>query len=206
MGTMMTTNGVVQFSQASSAAILVLMGSRGWYDGRETIACDACGRTQFNKGQGHCIACRRTLNLLLEPLLPLPDSDAARSPGLPQKFGVRGRVCIRLRELRIALQISQRELGILAQCSRIWISKYERGTITPTLPGIERLARGLNITLGEIFDEGISTNQLAASSMLRSLDGDLSQALLMFVPNSSQNSRALVLQTAQRFSLAPHAR
>ena len=197
MGTI--ADSAVRVSEASSAAILILIGSRGQYDGRETVTCESCGRAQFNKGQKECVACRQTLVISLEPLLP--DSNQKNKPWA----GTAGkRAAVRLRELRQLLGISQRDLADAAGCARTLITKYENGRVTLTIQSFYRFAGACNVSLTELFDEQITVEQLAVRSLIRSpQDGQIMRALIKFLPKSTHYSRAKFLDTVSH--LATHA-
>ena len=57
----------------------------------------------------------------------------------------------RIRELRRGLKLSQEALGDRAGLHWTYLSDLERGQQTPTLDVINRLARGLGVTLAEFF-------------------------------------------------------
>jgi transcriptional regulator with XRE-family HTH domain len=60
----------------------------------------------------------------------------------------------RVRELRKERGLSQAALGELSSLHRTAIDKYERGTTDPRLTTIRRLARGLQVPPGALFEEG----------------------------------------------------
>jgi transcriptional regulator with XRE-family HTH domain len=51
----------------------------------------------------------------------------------------------RIRELRNAKGLTQNELGQRVGLAHTYISRLEKGHITPTLPLLERLAKGLEV-------------------------------------------------------------
>lgn len=57
----------------------------------------------------------------------------------------------RIRELRVRLKTSQEELASRAGLHATYLSDLERGQQTPTLDVVNRLARGLGVTLAEFF-------------------------------------------------------
>jgi len=65
-------------------------------------------------------------------------------------------VCIRfgknVRFYRLALGISQEELAHEADSNRTYISDLERGTRNPSLEVIERIAKALNVSMGDLLD------------------------------------------------------
>ena len=65
-------------------------------------------------------------------------------------------VCIRfgnnVRFFRLARGISQEELAHEADSNRTYISDLERGTRNPSLEVVERIAKALNVTMGDLLD------------------------------------------------------
>jgi transcriptional regulator with XRE-family HTH domain len=194
MGTM--ADSVSRVSQASSDAILIMIGLRGEYDGRETITCEACGRAQFNREQAECIACHVTLTMWLEPLEPLPTESDAEATMEVEPDGQGRRACLRLRELRRLLGISQPQLADAAGCARTLITKYENGAVCLTINSFDRLARGFHLTLSEIFDERITLEELAVRSLIRSPgDGELIATIIKCLPRLDKHNRLDFLNT-----------
>lgn len=65
-----------------------------------------------------------------------------------ERFGMR------IKELRVQQGISQEELGFRCHLSKNYISDVERGTRNVSLKAIDQFAKGLGITLKELFDYG----------------------------------------------------
>ncbi len=59
----------------------------------------------------------------------------------------------RIRTIRLAQGLSQEGLGELCSLDRTYISSLERGHRNVSLKNIVALAKALNITLSELFDE-----------------------------------------------------
>ncbi|CVH78452.1 anaerobic benzoate catabolism transcriptional regulator [Clostridiales bacterium CHKCI006] len=64
---------------------------------------------------------------------------------IEQRFGKR------VRDLRMAQNISQEELAFRCHLSKNYVSDVERGTRNITLKVIEKFADGLQISLTELF-------------------------------------------------------
>jgi transcriptional regulator with XRE-family HTH domain len=78
----------------------------------------------------------------------------ARSQGSPDRNGsVRGRIGIRIRDLRRRRGLSQRDLQQRAGLMRCYISRLENGHTVPTLEILERLAAALDLPLYWLFHE-----------------------------------------------------
>ena len=56
-----------------------------------------------------------------------------------------------VRKRRRALDLSQEELGDKAELNRGYISDIERGLRNPSLEVIERIAKGLQMDIAELF-------------------------------------------------------
>ena len=64
---------------------------------------------------------------------------------IEERFGMR------IRELRKHQQISQEELAFRCNLSKNYVSDVERGTRNITLRVVEKFAKGLNVSLTELF-------------------------------------------------------
>ena len=64
---------------------------------------------------------------------------------IEERFGMR------IRELRKHQQISQDELAFRCNLSKNYVSDVERGTRNITLKVVEKFAKGLNVSLTELF-------------------------------------------------------
>ena len=67
------------------------------------------------------------------------------------------RIAHRLRDLRAARRLSLDALATKSGVSRSMISVLERGESSPTASVLEKLATGLGVTLGSLFDEAAAT-------------------------------------------------
>lgn len=59
----------------------------------------------------------------------------------------------RLRQLRIAAQMSQEDLALAADITTVYISQIEREIRNPTVQVIERLCHAMGLTLADFFCE-----------------------------------------------------
>jgi len=59
----------------------------------------------------------------------------------------------RLKELRLQRGLSQEELAFRSGLHRTYVSSTERGQRNVSLVNIERLARALDVELGDLFDQ-----------------------------------------------------
>lgn len=57
-----------------------------------------------------------------------------------------------VRQRRIAIGLSQEELGLRANLDRTYISGVERGVRNPSLTALVSLASGLNITVSDLLN------------------------------------------------------
>ena len=57
-----------------------------------------------------------------------------------------------VKQRRVALKISQEELGLRANLDRTYISGVERGLRNPSLTALTSLANGLGITVANLLD------------------------------------------------------
>lgn len=66
---------------------------------------------------------------------------------LRKKFGKR------VKGLRVKTGMSQEDLADRCGFARSYMSRMERGKANPSLDAIERLAGGLRVSVGALFDE-----------------------------------------------------
>jgi transcriptional regulator with XRE-family HTH domain len=64
-----------------------------------------------------------------------------------------------LRRVRMEKGLSQEELGFRAELHRTYISQIERGTKSPSLKTITRLAKALQITASELVRQAERPSQ-----------------------------------------------
>jgi len=60
----------------------------------------------------------------------------------------------RVRQLRLAVNLSQEELAFKAGVHRTYLGSIERGERNPSLKNIAAIAKALDITLSELFSFG----------------------------------------------------
>lgn len=65
---------------------------------------------------------------------------------------IRKRLGRNLRDLRTAKGLSQEQFAFEAKIHRTYISDIERGARNPTITVVEKLAKALKVTPGELLD------------------------------------------------------
>lgn len=81
-----------------------------------------------------------------------------------------------IRELRLQRNLSQDELGELAQVNGRHISRYENGKVRPTAKVLRRFAKVLDVSLEDLM--ALTKGQTAISEAVPFRDGDLYQQFL----------------------------
>ena len=66
--------------------------------------------------------------------------------GIRKKFGKN------VKTKRLELGLSQEALAFDAKSNRTYISDVERGTRNPSIEVVERIAKALGVTMGELLD------------------------------------------------------
>src|SRR5579884_4074235 len=89
---------------------------------------------------------------------------------MKEAFNLNQRIAARVRELRTELSLSLDALAAKSDVSRSMISLIERGESSPTAVVLEKLAAGLNTTLGALFDAPPSTKESLAEPVARQKD------------------------------------
>ena len=112
---------------------------------REVMKCLDCGLTQFVPAAGFSSPCRRCHAPLDEPVR---EPVIAMAPPIPaEPVGLAATI----KAIRLRKGFSQRELATRLGVPRTYCSKCETGRTTPTLHSLERLARGLEVTVSELL-------------------------------------------------------
>lgn len=67
------------------------------------------------------------------------------------------RLGAQIRALRTAKSMTQEDLAFASELDRTYISDLERGNRNPSFVGLQKIAKGLGVTLSELFDsEGLT--------------------------------------------------
>jgi len=59
----------------------------------------------------------------------------------------------KIREIRLERGLSQEKLALLSGLHRTYVGAVERGERNVTLKNIEKLAKTLNVTIGDLFQD-----------------------------------------------------
>jgi transcriptional regulator with XRE-family HTH domain len=118
---------------------------------RRVIRCPGCWLVQYwPEGKDKCVRCpwaavwRLTAQLTLKPETPLPPRvDLFDSDRLARK----------IRQIRQARHLSQRQLAKRQSVPRTYISKLENGRTSPTIDSVLRMAEALDIPPTCFFDD-----------------------------------------------------
>lgn len=71
-----------------------------------------------------------------------------------------------IRYLRLKQELTQEELANRAQLHRTYLTDIERGTRNPSIEVIEKLAKGLSVSLTDLFRLADSSNLVAKLAAL----------------------------------------
>ncbi|HTX75098.1 MAG TPA: helix-turn-helix transcriptional regulator [Terracidiphilus sp.] len=74
-------------------------------------------------------------------------------------------VAARVREIRGARHLSQRQLAARMEVPRTYISKIENGKAIPTLSSLERLAGALDVEVGQLVRDARSQREELAAAI-----------------------------------------
>jgi len=99
----------------------------------------------------------------------------------------------RIKELRLALDMSQEELATLAGCSKMQISGLERGRPRLDIIWMQRLAPWLGVTPGELLNPGDNPTAPQTEQERQLLD------LYRNAPTDMQNQILAVGETLCKF-------
>lgn len=117
---------------------------------REVLRCDHCGLVQFSTSNLLCRRCHKPLEVEEPEAIAASSVEAvsSRAPGSRNT-----KVAVRLRELRNARHLSQRQLAARLDVPRTYISKIENGRALPTLSSLQRLAQALAVPMCEMVHD-----------------------------------------------------
>ena len=85
----------------------------------------------------------------------------SRPPGNRQS-----KVAVRLREIRNARHLSQRQLAARLEVPRTYISKIENGRAMPTLSSLQRLANALSVPMSEMVHDARYEREREIATMM----------------------------------------
>jgi transcriptional regulator with XRE-family HTH domain len=129
---------------------------------REAVRCDFCKLIQYTTKDGLCRKCHRPLQVD-EPVQPGPipvDNPLVESCA---EAGLR--VAGKVREIRRARHLSQRQVAGLMQVPRTYVSKIENGKAIPTLGSLERLAAALGVDICQLVSDARSRREEDAAAI-----------------------------------------
>ncbi len=117
---------------------------------REVLRCDHCSLVQFSTASLLCRRCHKPLEVEEpEPIVPSPvEVMGTRASG-----NRCSKVAVRLRDLRQARHLSQRQLAARLDVPRTYISKIENGRAMPTLSSLQRLSTALEVPMCEMVHD-----------------------------------------------------
>ena len=151
------------------------------------MKCLECGLVQFLTATGIAAPCRRCR----VPLIPAPEPVLAVAPPLPGPLTIADSI----KGLRSSRKLSQRALAEKMGKPRTYISKVENSKATPTIQSLGRLARALDVSVGEL----LSQREQQRADAIRELIGDpFVAAILPSLPRLSELQRdGLLVQLRQ---------
>lgn len=119
----------------------------------DTQKCPSCGLNQFVNAAETCKRCKRPF----KPN-PVPTEPEAASKPLPWRHyssdesdALMSRVAAYVKGVRVAKNLSQRQLAKRIPCPRTYISKIENGGAQPTVVSLMRIAGGLGVPVWQIL-------------------------------------------------------
>ena len=117
---------------------------------REVLRCDHCSLVQFSTSNLLCRRCHKPLEVEEpEPIAP----SAVEVMGVRVPGSRSSKVAVRLREIRNARHLSQRQLAARLDVPRTYISKIENGRAMPTLSSLLRRAAALAVPMCEMVHD-----------------------------------------------------
>ena len=130
---------------------------------REVVRCDHCSLVQYRTSNSLCRKCHKPLDIeepvaLAPQLVSIAPVEASAEAGL--------QVAGRVREIRRARHLSQRQLAGRMEVPRTYISKIENGKAIPTLGSLERLAEALEVNVCQLVRDARSRRDDEVAALL----------------------------------------
>lgn len=130
---------------------------------REVLRCDRCSLVQFSTRDMLCRRCRKPLEVAApEPIA----SSTVEVMGTHAPGNRQSKVAVRLREIRNARHLSQRQLAARLEVPRTYISKIENGRAMPTLSSLQRLANALAVPMSEMVHDARYEREREIAAMM----------------------------------------
>ena len=111
---------------------------------RNVLRCNHCQLVQFETSTGLCRRCHRRPSASTQSP-PFQNEQAPQYVSHPPTLQIA--LGMRLRLLRSANHLSQRDLGSRVGCPRTYVSKIERGRVLPSVRSLQRFADALHTTI-----------------------------------------------------------
>ena len=130
---------------------------------REVVRCEHCALVQYRTSNSLCRKCHKPLDIeepaVLGPQpVPSPSNHGSAEAGL--------QVAARVRDIRKARHLSQRQLASRMRVPRTYISKIENGKAIPTLGSLERLAEALEVDVCQLVRDARSRRDEEVAAIL----------------------------------------
>ncbi len=130
---------------------------------REVLRCDRCSLVQFSTSNLLCRRCHKPLEVEEpEPIV----SSAIEVMGMRASGTRCSKVAVRLREIRNARHLSQRQLAARLDVPRTYISKIENARAMPTLSSLQRLAEALGVNMCDMVQDARYEREREIASMM----------------------------------------
>ena len=164
-------------------------------DAREVVRCGFCTLIQFRTTNSLCRKCRKPLHVE-EAEKPGPVAVDIRPAEPSAEAGLR--VAGKVRDIRRARHLSQRQLAGRMEVPRTYISKIENGKAIPTLGSLERLAAALGVDVCQLVGDARSRRDEEVSAVL---EDTLLAEIAALLPSLSPLHRSLVSEAAREMAL-----
>ena len=153
---------------------------------REVVRCDYCSLVQFRTSNSLCRKCHKPLDVE-EPVALAPQLVSSNPVEASAEAGLQ--VAGRVRDIRRARHLSQRQLAGRMEVPRTYISKIENGKAIPTLGSLERLAAALEVDVCQLVRDARSRRDEEVAAILS--DPFLAE-IASFLPNLDSLQRTLL--------------
>ncbi|MBI2681650.1 MAG: helix-turn-helix transcriptional regulator [Acidobacteriales bacterium] len=168
-------------------------------DSREVLRCDHCHLVQFRTNNNLCRKCKLCLDSIEEE--PAPPVIAPAPESLPH-HGSQLQIAATIRNLRLRIGLSQRQLALRMSVPRTYVSKIENDKATPTLSSVERLALALEVSVPQLI-EASSGNSTRAAEIEQLVKDEFIAEIMPFVSKLDAMQRSTFLTQVRDLATRP---
>jgi transcriptional regulator with XRE-family HTH domain len=167
-------------------------------DSREVVRCDHCHLVQFRTNNNLCRKCKTSLDEdEPEPIL-VEQPPVIETPTGGHHSHLQIAAAIRM--LRQKAGLSQRQLALRMQVPRTYVSKIENEKAVPTLSSLQRLAKALEVSVGDLLK---GSGRRLEDEIAELIEDDFIAQVVPFLNKLDSMQRSSLLSQVRDLSIRP---